>query len=124
MEAEAMASDGFTFLKRHQAALVLRLKSVETVLEHLREQNVITAEEYASLQAQTSAQQQTARLIEIVLTKGNAAAEVFRNWIQKNDVHLLRDLMAQANEATSPSQDLSELPMEEQLRRLQEERTC
>jgi len=32
-------------------------------------------------------------LIELVLTKGNAAAEVFRNWIQKNDVHLLRDLM-------------------------------
>nr|XP_023996050.1 LOW QUALITY PROTEIN: baculoviral IAP repeat-containing protein 3-like [Salvelinus alpinus] len=31
---------------------------------------------------------------------------------------------AQANEASSPSQDLSDLPMEEQLRRLQEERTC
>ncbi|XP_038843384.1 putative inhibitor of apoptosis [Salvelinus namaycush] len=33
-------------------------------------------------------------------------------------------LSAQANEASSPSQDLSDLPMEEQLRRLQEERTC
>ncbi|KAM6986506.1 baculoviral IAP repeat-containing protein 2 [Aplochiton taeniatus] len=124
MVAEAMASDGFTFLKRHQAALVLGLKSVESVLEHLREQNVITPDEYSGLQAQASAQQQTARLLELVLTKGNAAAEVFRNWIQKNDVHLLRDLMAQANEAASPSQDLSDLPMEEQLRRLQEERTC
>ncbi|XP_061608230.1 baculoviral IAP repeat-containing protein 2 isoform X1 [Phyllopteryx taeniolatus] len=124
MMAEAMASDGFTFVKRHQAALVQRLKSVEPVLEHLREQNVLSAEEYGGLQAQTSAQQQTARLIELVLTKGNAAAEVFRNWIQKNDVHLLRELMAQSNEAASPSQDLSGLPMEEQLRRLQEERTC
>uniref|UniRef100_A0A7N9ANF7 Baculoviral IAP repeat containing 2 n=1 Tax=Mastacembelus armatus TaxID=205130 RepID=A0A7N9ANF7_9TELE len=124
MLAEAMASDGFTFVKRHQAALIQRLKSVEPVLEHLREQNVLSSEEYSSLQAQTSAQQQTARLIELVLTKGNAAAEVFRNWIQKNDVHLLRDLMAQSNEAASPSQDLSDLPMEEQLRRLQEERTC
>lgn len=124
MVAEAMASDGFTFLKRHQAALVQRLKSVETVLEHLREQNVISAEEYAGLQAQATPQQQTAKLLELVLTKGNAAAEVFKNWIQKNDVHLLRDLMAQANEAASPSQDLSDLPMEEQLRRLQEERTC
>ncbi|KAG7217265.1 hypothetical protein INR49_027809 [Caranx melampygus] len=95
MLAEAMASDGFTFVKRHQAALIQRLK---------------TAEEFSGLQAQTSAQQQTARLIELILTKGNAAAEVFRNWIQKNDVHLLRDLM--------------DLPMEEQLRRLQEERTC
>uniref|UniRef100_A0A8C7ZQ89 Baculoviral IAP repeat containing 2 n=1 Tax=Oryzias sinensis TaxID=183150 RepID=A0A8C7ZQ89_9TELE len=124
MLAEAMASDGFTFVKRHQAALIQRLKSVEPVLEHLREQNVLSAEEYGSLLAQTSSQQQTARLIELVLNKGNAAAEVFRNWIQKNDVHLLRDLMAQSNEASSPSQDLSDLPMEEQLRRLQEERTC
>uniref|UniRef100_A0A3Q1JKC8 Uncharacterized protein n=1 Tax=Anabas testudineus TaxID=64144 RepID=A0A3Q1JKC8_ANATE len=114
MLAEALASDGFTFVKRHQAALIQRLKSVEPVLEHLREQNVLSAEEYSGLQAQTSAQQQT----------GNAAAEVFRNWIQKNDIHLLRDLMAQSNEAASPSQDLSDLPMEEQLRRLQEERTC
>nr|XP_046266060.1 baculoviral IAP repeat-containing protein 2 [Scatophagus argus] len=124
MLVEAMASDGFTFVKRHQAALVQRLRSVEPVLEHLREQNVLSPEEYSGLKAQTSAQQQTARLIELVLTKGNAAAEVFRNWIQKNDVHLLRDLMAQSNEAASPSQDLSDLPMEEQLRRLQEERTC
>ncbi|CAL8364816.1 unnamed protein product [Lota lota] len=124
MLAEAMASDGFTFLKRHQTALVQRLKSVESVLEHLREQNVITAEEYGGVQTLPSGQQQTARLLELVLSKGNAAAELFRNWIQKNDVLLLRDLMAQANEAVSPSQDLSELPMEEQLRRLQEERTC
>lgn len=33
--------DGFTFVKRHQATLVQRLKSVEPVLEHLREQNVL-----------------------------------------------------------------------------------
>lgn len=33
--------DGFTFVKRHQAALIQRLKSVEPVLEHLREQNVL-----------------------------------------------------------------------------------
>lgn len=59
-------------------------------------------EEYGGLKAQTSAQQQTARLIELVLTKGNAAAEVFRNWIQKNDVHLLRDLMG-----TSPTFNFS-----------------
>uniref|UniRef100_A0A8K9UGE1 RING-type E3 ubiquitin transferase n=1 Tax=Oncorhynchus mykiss TaxID=8022 RepID=A0A8K9UGE1_ONCMY len=123
MLAEEMASDGHSFLKRHQAALVQRLKSVESVLEHLREQNVISTSEYSGLQGQSS-QQQTAKLIDLVLTKGNAAAEVFRNWIQKNDVYLLRDLMAQANEAASPSQDLSDLPMEEQLRRLQEERTC
>lgn len=35
-------SDGFTFVKRHQAALIQRLKSVEPVLEHLRDQNVLS----------------------------------------------------------------------------------
>ncbi|XP_055792877.1 baculoviral IAP repeat-containing protein 2 isoform X1 [Salvelinus fontinalis] len=67
MLAEEMASDGNSFLKRHQAALVQRLKSVESVLEHLREQNVISGEEYSGLQDQSS-QQQTARLIDLVLT--------------------------------------------------------
>lgn len=37
----SFGSDGFTFVKRHQAALIQRLKSVEPVLEHLREQNVL-----------------------------------------------------------------------------------
>lgn len=35
-------SDGFTFVKRHQAALIQRLKSVEPLFEHLRDQNVLS----------------------------------------------------------------------------------
>ena len=54
---------------------------------------MVAAEQYVDLQSQTTPQLQTAKLIELVLAKGNAAAEVFRNWIQKNDVLLLRDLM-------------------------------
>uniref|UniRef100_A0A3Q2YN02 RING-type E3 ubiquitin transferase n=1 Tax=Hippocampus comes TaxID=109280 RepID=A0A3Q2YN02_HIPCM len=42
MDLCAVLPDGFTFVKRHQAALVQRLKSVEPVLEHLREQNVLS----------------------------------------------------------------------------------
>ncbi|XP_005161213.1 baculoviral IAP repeat-containing protein 2 isoform X1 [Danio rerio] len=122
--AEEMASDGFTFLKKHHAALSQRLKSVQSLMDHLLEENVISQKEYDSIRNCTSVKQQTGQLIDLVLSKGNAAAEVFRNWIKKNDVYLLRELMAQTNEAASPSQDLSDLPMEEQLRRLQEERTC
>ncbi|XP_063060009.1 baculoviral IAP repeat-containing protein 2 isoform X2 [Engraulis encrasicolus] len=108
--AEEMASDGFTFLKKHHTALTQRLKSVKTLMEHLLEENVISQEEYDTINNCSTVKRQTAQLIDLVLTKGNAAAEVFRNWIKKNDVFLLRDLM--------------DLPMEEQLRRLQEERTC
>uniref|UniRef100_A0A8D0CHM4 RING-type E3 ubiquitin transferase n=1 Tax=Scleropages formosus TaxID=113540 RepID=A0A8D0CHM4_SCLFO len=122
--AEEMASDGFTFLKKHHIALTQRLKSVQSLMDHLLEQSVILQREYDTIASCTSVKQQTSQLIDLVLSKGNAAAEVFRNWIQKNDVYLLRELMAQSNEAVSPSQDLSDLPMEEQLRRLQEERTC
>ncbi|KAF5906964.1 baculoviral IAP repeat-containing protein 2-like isoform X1, partial [Clarias magur] len=124
MFAEEMASDGFTFLKKHHAALTQRLKSVQSLMDHLLEENIISQKEYDTIRGCTLVKQQTGQLIDLVLSKGNAAAEVFRNWIKKNDVYLLRELMAQTNEAVSPSQDLSDLPMEEQLRRLQEERTC
>ncbi|MBN3323193.1 BIRC2 protein, partial [Atractosteus spatula] len=122
--AEELASDGFTFLKKHRAALTQRLKSVQSLMDHLLEQSVIHKIEYDTIHSCTSVKQQTSQLIDLVLSKGNAAAEVFRNWIQKNDVYLLRELMAQSNEPSSPSPELAELPMEEQLRRLQEERTC
>ncbi|XP_017575366.2 baculoviral IAP repeat-containing protein 2 isoform X2 [Pygocentrus nattereri] len=108
--AEEMASDGFTFLKKHHTALTQRLKSVQSLMDHLLEESVISQKEYDTIRNCTSVKQQTGQLIDLVLSKGNAAAEVFRNWIKKNDVYLLRELM--------------DLPMEEQLRRLQEERTC
>ncbi|CAM4561963.1 unnamed protein product [Leuciscus chuanchicus] len=101
-----------------------QLKSVQSLMDHLLEENIISQKEYDIIRNCTTVKQQTGQLIDLVLSKGNAAAEVFRNWIKKNDVCLLRELMAQTNEAASPSQDLSDLPMEERLRRLQEERTC
>ncbi|XP_059390554.1 baculoviral IAP repeat-containing protein 2-like [Carassius carassius] len=124
LSAEEMALDGFTFLKKHHLAVSQRLKSVQSLMDHLLEESVISQKEYDIIRNCATVMQQTGELIELVLSKGNAAAEVFLNWIKKNDVCLLRELMAQTNEAASPSQDLSDLSMEEQLRRLQEERTC
>lgn len=85
--------DGFTFLKKHHAALTQRLKSVQSLMDHLLEENVISQKEYDTIRNCTSVKQQTGQLIDLVLSKGNAAAEVFRNWIKKNDVYLLRELM-------------------------------
>lgn len=85
--------DGFTFLKKHHTALTQRLKSVQSLMDHLLEENVISQEEYDTIRNCTSVKRQTAQLIDLVLSKGNAAAEVFRNWIKKNDVYLLRELM-------------------------------
>lgn len=86
-------TDGFTFLKKHHAALAQRLKSVQSLMDHLLEENVISQKEYDTIRNCTSVKQQTGQLIDLVLSKGNAAAEVFRNWIKKNDVYLLRELM-------------------------------
>lgn len=86
-------ADGFTFLKKHHAALTQRLKSVQSLMDHLLEENVISQKEYDTIRNCTSVKQQTGQLIDLVLSKGNAAAEVFRNWIKKNDVYLLRELM-------------------------------
>lgn len=85
--------DGFTFLKKHHIALTQRLKSVQSLMDHLLEQSVILQREYDTIASCTSVKQQTSQLIDLVLSKGNAAAEVFRNWIKKNDVYLLRELM-------------------------------
>ncbi|CAM4611282.1 unnamed protein product [Leuciscus chuanchicus] len=121
---EERESKFLTFLKKHHHVMSQQLKSVQSLMDHLLEENVISQKEYDIIRNRTTVKQQTGPLIELVLSKGNTAAEVFRNWIKKNDVCLLRKLMAQTDEAASPSQDLSDLPMEEQLRRLQEERTC
>lgn len=86
-------TDGFTFLKKHHVALAQRLKSVQSLMDHLLEENVISQKEYDAIRNCTSVKQQTGQLIDLVLSKGNAAAEVFRNWIKKNDVYLLRELM-------------------------------
>ncbi|CAM4697881.1 unnamed protein product [Leuciscus chuanchicus] len=102
--AEEMASDGFTFLKKHHLAMSQHLKSVQSLMDHLLEENVISQKEYGIIRNCTTVKQQTGQLIELVLSKGNASAEVFRNWIKKNDVYLLRKLMAQTNEAASPMQ--------------------
>lgn len=62
-------------------------------MDHLREQSEITQKEYDMIISNSSVKQQTAQLLDVVLSKGNAPAEVFKNWIQKNDIYLLRDLM-------------------------------
>lgn len=62
-------------------------------MDHLLGEKVITQKEYETIRNCTTVKLQTAQLIDLVLANGNAAAEVFRNWIKKNDVYLLRELM-------------------------------
>ncbi|KAK9402475.1 inhibitor of apoptosis protein-like [Crotalus adamanteus] len=51
-------------------------------------------------------------------------SDIFRNCLQECDPVLYKDLFVEKNMTYIPMEDVSGLPMEEQLRRLQEERTC
>lgn len=72
----SFVSDGFTFVKRHQAALIQRLKSVEPVLEHLREQNVLC--KFLFLSGTTSCcLQQVVQILTICLNNEVSSGSMF-----------------------------------------------
>lgn len=67
---------------------------------------------------------QASTLIDTVLAKGNTAATSFRNSLREIDPALYRDIFVQQDIRSLPTDDIAALPMEEQLRKLQEERMC
>ncbi|XP_024899542.1 baculoviral IAP repeat-containing protein 2 isoform X2 [Pteropus alecto] len=61
---------------------------------------------------------------EMASVKGNAAANIFKNCLKEIDSALYKNLFVEKNMKYIPTEDVSGLSLEEQLRRLQEERTC
>ncbi|XP_035120300.2 baculoviral IAP repeat-containing protein 2 isoform X4 [Callithrix jacchus] len=58
------------------------------------------------------------------MASGNAAANIFKHCLKEIDSTLYKNLFVDKNMKYIPTEDVSGLPLEEQLRRLQEERTC
>ncbi|VTJ85687.1 Hypothetical predicted protein [Marmota monax] len=61
---------------------------------------------------------------EMASVKGNAAANILKNCLKEIDSMLYENLFVGKNMKYIPTEDVSGLSLEEQLRRLQEERTC
>ncbi|XP_042316724.1 baculoviral IAP repeat-containing protein 2 isoform X1 [Sceloporus undulatus] len=108
-QVEESVSD-LSLIRKNRMALFQRLTCVLPILECLLTFKVITDIEHQVIKQKTQTPLQARELIDTILVKGNKAANIFRNCLQECDPVLYKDLFG--------------LPMEEQLRRLQEERTC
>ncbi|XP_008828082.2 baculoviral IAP repeat-containing protein 3 [Nannospalax galili] len=123
--SEEKESDDLALIRKNKMALSQHLTCVTPILDSLLSARVINEQEYDVIKtqkAQTSLQGR--KLIDTVLVNGNTAAAIFKNSLQENDPVLYQHLFVQQDIKYIRTEDISDLPMEEQLRKLQEERTC
>ncbi|NWV00014.1 BIR protein, partial [Upupa epops] len=123
-QLEEVASDDLSLIRKNRMALFQCLTAVLPILDSLLSAKVITELEHEVIKQKTQVPLQARELIDTVLVKGNEAASVFRACLRDCDPALYQDLFVEKNVKYVPAEDVSGLPMEEQLRRLQEERTC
>ncbi|NWU79923.1 BIR protein, partial [Onychorhynchus coronatus] len=123
-QLEEVASDDLSLIRKNRMALFQRLTCVLPILGSLLSAKVITELEHDVIKQKTQTPLQARELIDTILVKGNEAASIFRNCLRDCDPVLYKDLFVEKNMKYIPTEDVSGLPMEEQLRRLQEERTC
>ncbi|KAJ1113474.1 hypothetical protein NDU88_001718 [Pleurodeles waltl] len=123
-KAEEMIFDDLSLIRKNRMALFQRLTGVLPILKSLLSARVINEFEHDIIKQKTQTVLQARELVDMILVKGDAAATIFRNCLKECDPLLYRDLFVENTLKYTPSEDVSGLPMEEQLRRLQEERTC
>ncbi|XP_017400245.1 baculoviral IAP repeat-containing protein 2 isoform X1 [Cebus imitator] len=123
-QAEEMASDDLSLIRKNRMALFQQLTCVLPILDNLLKANVINKQEHDIIKQKTQIPLQARELIDTILVKGNAAANIFKSCLKEIDSTLYKNLFVDKNMKYIPTEDVSGLPLEEQLRRLQEERTC
>ncbi|XP_047375641.1 baculoviral IAP repeat-containing protein 3 isoform X2 [Sciurus carolinensis] len=111
-------------IRKNRMALFQHLICVIPILDSLLIAGVINEQEHDVIKQKTQTSLQARELIDTILVKGNTAATVFKNSLQETDPVLYKHLFVQQDIKCIRTEDTSDLPMEEQLRRLQEERTC
>ncbi|KAI5266450.1 Baculoviral Iap Repeat-Containing Protein 3 [Manis pentadactyla] len=121
---EEKESDDLSLIRKNRMALFQQLTCVLPVLDSLLAAKVIDEEEHDVIKEKTQTSLQARGLIDTILVKGNFAASIFKNSLQEIDPMLFKHLFVQQDIKYIPTEEVSDLPVEEQLRRLQEERTC
>lgn len=122
--AEEKESDDLLLIRKNRMALFQHLTCVLPILDNLLTARVINEQEHDVIKQKTQTSLQARELIDTVLVKGNFAATIFKNSLQEIDLTLYKHLFVEKDIKYIPTEDVSDLPLEEQLRRLQEERTC
>ncbi|XP_049479401.1 baculoviral IAP repeat-containing protein 3-like isoform X2 [Panthera uncia] len=121
---EEKESDDVSLIRKNRMALFQHLTSVLPILDGLRTARVITEQEHSVITQKAQTSLQARLLIDAVLVKGSFAVTVFKNCLLEMDPVLYERFFVQQDLKYVPTEDGSDLPVEEQLRRLQEERTC
>ncbi|KAM4849101.1 baculoviral IAP repeat-containing protein 3 [Urocitellus parryii] len=121
---EEKESGDLLLIRKNRMALFQHLTCVIPILDSLLTARVINEQEHDVIKQKTQTSLQARELIDTILVKGNTAATVFKNSLQETDPMLYKHLFVQQDIRCIRTEDTSDLPMEEQLRRLQEERTC
>ncbi|GAB5577005.1 baculoviral IAP repeat-containing protein 3 [Prionailurus iriomotensis] len=121
---EEKESDDVSLIRKNRMALFQHLTSVLPILDGLRTARVITEQEHSVITQKAQTSLQARLLIDAVLVKGSFAVTVFKNCLLEMDPVLYERFFVQQDLKYVPTEDVSGLPVEEQLRRLQEERTC
>lgn len=116
--------EDLSLIRKNRMALFQHLTCVIPILNSLLVAKVINEQEHDVIKQKSQMSLQARELIDIILVKGNIAATVFKNSLQEMDPKLYKHLFVQQDIKYILTEDISDLPMEEQLRRLQEERTC
>ncbi|XP_005346842.1 baculoviral IAP repeat-containing protein 3 isoform X2 [Microtus ochrogaster] len=121
--AEDTESDDLTLIRKNRMRLLQHLSCVTPILDCLLSAGAITEQEHDAVK-QKPQSLRTGALIDTVLAKGKPVATSFRATLQERDPVLYKDLFVRQDIRRLPTDDITALPMEEQLRKLQEERTC
>nr|O62640.1 RecName: Full=Putative inhibitor of apoptosis [Sus scrofa]AAC39171.1 putative inhibitor of apoptosis [Sus scrofa] len=123
-DENAEPPNDLSLIRKNRMALFQHLTCVLPILDSLLIARVISEQEHDVIKQKTQTSLQARELIDIILVKGNYAATIFKNSLQEIDPMLYKHLFVQQDIKYIPTENVSDLSMEEQLRRLQEERTC
>nr|XP_025862532.1 baculoviral IAP repeat-containing protein 3 [Vulpes vulpes]XP_025862534.1 baculoviral IAP repeat-containing protein 3 [Vulpes vulpes]XP_025862535.1 baculoviral IAP repeat-containing protein 3 [Vulpes vulpes] len=122
--AENRESDDVSLIRKNKMVLFQHLTYVLPILDSLLMAGVLNEQEHSSIKQKARTSLQARELIDTVLVKGSSAVTIFKNSLQEIDPMLYKRFFVQQDRKYIPTEDISDLPVEEQLRRLQEERTC
>ncbi|XP_067890182.1 baculoviral IAP repeat-containing protein 2 isoform X2 [Heterodontus francisci] len=111
-------------LKKNCVALSQNLTNIAPLLEDLEMRSLIDKMESEMIKQKPQKNEQARELLDTVIRKGSAVAEAFKDVLLVHEPELHEKLYVQKCLPYSASSDMLGLTMEEQLRRLQEERTC
>lgn len=126
-QSEQSSADEIIVIRKSYLALSQRITSslCMDIADALLAAQAITPDEYDIIRNKKVPIIQAQELLDkTLMTKGKNVIETFKTSLNVRDPGLYKELFIEQSLMNQASDDYSDLPMEEQLRRLQEERTC